>query len=57
MSQARGQIGAVAAAYDTACGNAGSLTLRARPGMNLHPRRDNVGSTAHWATGTLKVIS
>ena len=47
MSQARGQIGAVAAAYDTACGNAGSLTLRARPGMNLHPRRDNVGSTAH----------
>ena len=58
-SWARDQLGAAAEAYATAmatpdlshiltyataCGNAGSLTHGAKPGLNPHSHRDDIGS-------------
>ena len=61
-SQARGWISAAAASLHlshsnnrpmpqlVACGNSGSSTHWARPGIESHPQRDNVGSLTCWAS-------
>ena len=44
------QIRATFVISTAACSNARSLTHTARPGISLHPHRDNVGFLVCWAT-------